>query len=282
MNSLKDGIDFLNIRENKYNNKLKNIDLTHDNSGDYGSIVENLDNMIDISPTMNDILNIEEVNKFKYLDSLLKYKLNDYKNKYLELDKRIHDLNIINNLQYETLKPDVKNDIRSKFSVLININNEIKDVVNKIILNINVLSKNGKIKPDENKLYFDAVYKNLKENNEYTNRLINIINDINEYKPIINGKKNPLSSERDIINNLDNIKENYKYVNINSLAMKEDSLKFNKYEKYQYIIWLIFILIILLMVYRSITDNGPISITVGIALLTILFLFYYVITLFVK
>lgn len=318
MNSLNDGIDFLNIKKNKYNKELNKVNLTQNNTSGYKSIIENLDNMSSASLTMNRDLNSDELSRFQSLDNNLKTKIINYNQKYKELENLINDLNkkinernnlnvtkldledklnvnnnLLNdynniiskinniNIEIENISKNVKTDIDN----LISMNNDIKNISSGIVSNINSLNEKSKIHPIGNKLIIDGVLKMMIIGIDSLKKLKLAIEDINNYTPTINGKKIILSdlTLKDPINKYnDEIKDNYKYVNINSSAMSDDSLKFNKYERYQYIIWFIFIVIILLMVYKSITDYGPISLTTGLFSLTFLFLFYYIVTLFTK
>lgn len=320
MNSLNDGIEFLNIKKNKYNEELNKVNLTQNNTSGYNSIIENLDNIGSIASAslrMNTNLNSDNLSTSETLDNTLKNKINDYNNQYKELEILINELNTkinnrdslnisknnlenelknnnervndyndivlkINNINIEinelskTLKKDIDN--------LIYMNNDIKNISSEISSNINLLSKKANIDPINNKLISDGNLKLMVVGIDTLKKLKNAIDDINIYSPSIKGEKIFLSefSINNSINKYNEVKDNYKYVNINSSAMKDDSFKFNKYEKYQYIIWIIFIVIILLMVYKSITDSGPISLTTGLFSLTFLFLFYYIVTLFIK
>lgn len=406
MNSLKDGIDFLNIQKSKYNNDLNKLNLSQNNTSGYNSIIENLDNIdsiASISPIMNTNLNKDEILKFETLDKSLKKYISDYKDTYFELENLLTDLNQynielnklsleksnlenkmkpieneidalkstlnkyntnetslgdnsdlrfnptdmllmmyldslsngknmddnINNMgvpeeikslynkiksilqitaskiveiqplsgelftidrEITTLEANIRSyttDINIKFNILVSINNDIKNIMPNILKNINSLKEKNTIDSQYNSAVVDSFKKSIKYVETSFKKIENIVSDINNYKPSINGNYNLLSIDRSIPNLTNtefnkSINDNYKYANINFLAMKEDSLRFNKYQKYQYIIWLIFILIILLMVYKSITDNGPISITTGLVSLTFLFLFYYVVTLLIR
>lgn len=208
--------------------------------------------------------------------------------KYLEampLYNQLQDINSeIRRLSYNLNSFTI---IRFRFDRIYQINNEIKDITSNLLKNINKLKEENKIDPQYNSVFVDSIKKSQEKVSNSFEKMNNIISDINNYKPGINGNYNLLSNDINVRNITSDelnksINDNYKYANINFLAMRDDSLKFNKYEKYQYIIWLIFILIILLMVYKSITDSGPISITTGLFYLTFLFLFYYIITLFIK
>jgi hypothetical protein len=115
------------------------------------------------------------------------------------------------------------------------------------------------------------------------NKLFSLLHNIDYYKPAIGNKAGGITQE-DVLNKdpYTFTLENYKYVTDSFQGSQEYSLSFNKYAKYQYIIWFIFLIIIVLMMYRSVTDTGPLGLTSGLVSLTILYLLYYFVTLFIK
>lgn len=272
MNSLNDGINFLKIKEKKYS-LLNNKDLKQQNSSGYESIVESLENLSSVSPLMNIDINSPEVKRFNDLENLFNSKLSSYKNIYDELSNT------------STIEDNEsrKNEVKDKISKLNELNNELVIIANEMIKEIDILTEKNKINPNDNILYKKKLEDKMSLEIETINKSINLLGDINTYKPAIGNIKQGIHNDEFVNTDVNKyITDNYKYVTDSSQGRQEDSLSFNKYAKYQYIIWFIFLIIIILMIYRSVTDTGPLGLTSGLVSLTILYLLYYFVTLIIK